>query len=255
MVLRFVKRVRAARLGDLRLGILVAAIAGCNGGSFVPPPAPELTALSDSSSQNALSVAVILSPEISAESSEWETTVRKEAGRAKVVLSIDRPAPNDPPARQAEMIREVARQRTDALLVDPMDDPEVVAAVHDARAKGKVVVLLDSRLPDRDPAAPLSRVTFVPLAEPGRRFADGLLADIRKAGLPADGHALIVTATDAGREARESAEGLGEALKSAGFTRRSRSLPTTTSPRSRHGSLFDLQLPPIPSSRPSLSRA
>ena len=116
------------------------------------------------------------------------------------------------------MIREAARQRIDALLIDPVDDPEVTAAANDARAKGKVVVLLDRNLPDRDSTAPLARVTFVPLVEPGRRLAEALLSDIRKAGLPADGHALIVVAADAGREARESAEGISAALKSAGFT-------------------------------------
>ena len=148
----------------------------------------------------------------------WEQTARTESGRARVIFSVSRPEPNDPPARQAALIREAVGRGAAALLVDPVDDPEVVAALNEVRDKGTPVVLLDPRIHDRDPARPLPRVTFVPIDEPARTLVEAALDDLRKLKLPADGHALIVVKIGAGPRATETAEGLTRALTSAGFT-------------------------------------
>lgn len=202
------------------LAALVTALGGCDGGSILPPPAPELNAVSGTGGQApaALSLALISAPRPTDEGSVWEQTARVESGLSRVIFSLIRPEPGDPPAAQAALIREAAARGTSALVVDAVDDPGVVAALTDARDKGTSVVLIGRPVTDRDPARPLPRVTFAPLDEPAREFLDALAADLRKAGLPADGHALIVLKSGAGPQATETAEFLTPALKSAGFT-------------------------------------
>ncbi len=202
------------------LAALVAAIGGCDGGSILPPPAPELNAVSDSGGQApaALTLAMISAPKPTDEGTEWEYSARVEAGQARVIFSVTRPEPDDPPSKQAGLIREATARGTSALVIDPEDDPAVVAALTEARDKGTSVVLIGRSVTDRDPARPLPRVTFAPPDEPVRKFMDALAADLRASGLPADGHALIVLKAGAGPQATDVAGYLTSSLKSAGFT-------------------------------------
>jgi ABC-type sugar transport system substrate-binding protein len=211
-------RVPAAAAWVVVPGLLLAALGGCDGGSFVPPPAPELNALPGlNPNPTALSVAMIFPPAPAPDHEVWEQAARLEAARAKVIFVVTRPSPGDPPARQAELIRDAAASKTSALLVDPADDPKVVEALNDARAGGTTVVLIGRRVPDRDPAKPLARATFVPIEEPARRLVGAMVKDVKADGLPADGLALIVTRAGAGAGDRETADALAAELKAAGF--------------------------------------
>src|SRR5690348_16390906 len=90
--------------------VVLTALCGCGGGSFVPPPPPELSAVSDpdASAKAASSLTLILRPGSTEESADWEQAVRREAGQAKVIVTVSRPGPKDPPAIQAALIHEAA---------------------------------------------------------------------------------------------------------------------------------------------------
>ncbi len=201
------------------LGLGLLALGGCGGDSFAPPPSPELQALPVERPAEAkvLSVDLILMAKPTPTTEIWEDAARREAGLTKTFLHVRRPEADAPPAAQAALIRNAVGREVSALLVDPVDAPEVTEALNDAVARGTVVVLLDHAVPARDPSKPMARVSFTPIAEPARRLVEALADDIQRDGLPVDGHILIGLRHDADRQGREIADGLVAALKAAHF--------------------------------------
>jgi ABC-type sugar transport system substrate-binding protein len=196
--------------------IVLSTVGGCDANSFVPPVPPP-SGLSDRSTPGPVrSFALILLPEPTDEEGAWEQAMRLEAGLAKVVLSVIRPQAGASPARQAEQIRNAASRGFSTLLVEPMDGPEVVAAVNEVRDKGTPVVLLGRQLSSGDTAKSLTAVVFSPAQGHAQKLAETMVREARDVGLPADGHGLIVRKARVGRGYDGLAEIFESCLKSAG---------------------------------------
>jgi ABC-type sugar transport system substrate-binding protein len=185
------------------LALVLSTVAGCGSDAFAPPPPPELNAVPTLTTSTAVapSVEMIVCGPGSPERLLWETAARQEAGRLKVILRITRLQAGDPPAAEAELVRRAAGRKASVLMVEPLDDPVVAAALNDARAGGTPVLTLGRKVPSRDPARPLASVTFTPYEETARKVVDTFIRDARARGL-AGGHALIPvnTRSDPGRD-------------------------------------------------------
>ena len=158
------------------LALVLSAIAGCGSDAFAPPPPPELNAVPTLTAPTAvaLSVEMIVCGPGSPERLLWETAARQEAGRLKVILRITRLQAGDPPSAEAEQVRSAVGRKASVLMVEPLDDPVVAAALNDARAGGTPVVTLIRKVPSRDPGRPLASVTFTPYEETARKFLAAL---------------------------------------------------------------------------------
>ncbi|MGE3820342.1 MAG: substrate-binding domain-containing protein [Isosphaeraceae bacterium] len=163
----------------------------------------------------------IIAPRRTPDRQNWINTVRQEAGRAKAIVLVDRPEPTDPPARQVEMIRKAITRDVDALLVEPMDDPEVLQALGEVHAKGIPLVVIGPKRPIESPQegkpAPLVFVDFAPFEPSVQELVGAIQRDARGSGIPGTSHVLIAVNTEYGPENDDEIAALTSALRAAGF--------------------------------------
>jgi ABC-type sugar transport system substrate-binding protein len=194
--------------------LALALFAGCDSGSFVPPRRADLKALPDPTKTERLGrIAMVLAPGDTVDQLTFGLFGRREANRARMSFALTRPKPDDPPSRQAELIREAAASGALAVIVEPSDSPDVAAALEDVRSKGTPVVLIDRPILSRDPSAPFTIVALSPIQPPFQQLAEALRADARSLGLPDTGTALVLVDAGAGPEADR--QGRAPALISA----------------------------------------
>jgi ABC-type sugar transport system substrate-binding protein len=191
---------------------LLALLAGCDGGGAGPPPV-DAGALSAGVPE----VVLLLPAERSPELKLWDLTLQAEAGRnRRVVVTVARPESEDaPPARQAELAREVAARAASGVIAVPGDPAALAPALQSLREGGVTVVVMGDEVPVA--GAPLPRVGTTPLD----RVADELVARTREVaraqGVNPDGPAVLVTTQEAGdRRVGARVEALTRALGRAG---------------------------------------
>jgi ABC-type sugar transport system substrate-binding protein len=203
------------RLAALVLPALV--LAGCDGGSFVPPPPPELSSIPTTAGAvpPAKTIDMILVGAESPDRATWITAGRQEAGRVKAIFNVNRPMPGDPPAAQADLIRESVKRGASALIVEAADAPEVNEALNDVRAQGTPVLLIGRPVPSKDPSRPFPRVVRAPYDKVADGLVGAVMSDARSLGLK-EPHALVTLNTGCGPEAKTEAELIEAALKKAG---------------------------------------
>lgn len=209
------------------LGTVLAtlSLAGC-GESFLSPPPPELTALPETTRITpAKTIEFIIAGQRTPDRENWIPTAMQESGRVKAIVLVDRPEPNDPPAKQAELIRKAISRGVDAMVIEPMDDPEVVKALGEVHAKGIPLVLIGRKIAmepsgesgqDTKPA-PVGTIHFAPFEPAARTLARSIVKDARASGIPGDAHALIVVNKAFGDAANEQIALLTQAVQEAGF--------------------------------------
>ena len=167
----------------------LAATSGCDGaksvrsGSGVPPAPPP---------SEAASVALILPSRGLAEQDVWEAEARRDEARVHALIEVRKPAPGDPPGRQAELIREAAASGVSALIVVAEDAKLVAPAIAEARDRGLPVVLLDRDvpLPGDGPKPPL--VGFEDVNLSAKALVAAAMSDAQAAGFPPGGPALLI---------------------------------------------------------------
>ncbi len=229
----------------LVLGIAaLAVLPGCDSNSFVPPRPPELSgsptaasrtpgaALSPAAATPAAAggakspaaatartrlVELILARPASLDRSYVEQFLRRETGVKKCAFRVVSPQDDEPmsPGQLASEIRAAANRKTGALILEPVDAPEVREALREAESRGLGVVLLDSPLPATAPGKPYPFVTFQGFAEAGKQLVATVAEDARVLHLPADGTTLVVENRDKDFYGRERLESITNALKAA----------------------------------------
>jgi ABC-type sugar transport system substrate-binding protein len=206
------RRAAAAAL----VGVL-GALAGCDSGSFAPPPPPELASLSDPrATPAAVAVELILAPGEDPDRDLWVQAARIEAGKTKAILTVSRPDPGATSSWQADRIRSAPGRGGAVLLVESVDNPDVAAALNEARDEGVKVVLVGHDVAARDPSKPFQRVTFGTLDVPARKLVEAVRKEARSTGLPENGHALIALPEKAGSLSRAFAAQFESKLKALG---------------------------------------
>jgi ABC-type sugar transport system substrate-binding protein len=144
--------------------LAVLAVTGCDSGSFVPAPPPELSADSssrdaprvppalgkglESTAGSAPSVVLFLDRRDSDEEAIVTGAATFQAGIDRVKLKFANLSEQDLPARQTELVREAIERNALALVIEPADtaDRRLLDAVREARAKGIPVVMLNKLL-------------------------------------------------------------------------------------------------------------
>ncbi|MGA9924021.1 MAG: sugar ABC transporter substrate-binding protein [Isosphaeraceae bacterium] len=232
-------------LGIAALGVLP----GCDSTSFVPSRPPELspspTAAAKTSGAapspwvppatttpaaaagtktpatptvvRARLVELILARPASLDRSYLEQFLRRETGIKKCAFRVY-PRDNQPvsPVQLAGEIRTAANRSTGALILEPVDVPEVREALREAESRGLGVVLLDSPLPATSPGKPYPFVTFKGFAEAAKQLVETVADDARVLRLPADGTTLVIENRDQDSYSRDRLESITSALKAAG---------------------------------------
>ena len=235
----------------LFLGIAaLAALPGCDSNAFVPARPPELITSPPSvaaTSGKTSSVAVPTTPVPGADGlakttatpatrarlvqliqarpanldeAYLEQTLRRETGAKKCAFRVANMIDEKPlsPEQVASEIRTAASRSTGALILEPVDVPEVREALHEAEAKGLKIVLLDSPLPSSSPAKPYPVVTYKGFAEAAKKLVESIASDVKTMQLPADGTILVVENRDKDFYSRDRLESITGALKAAGRT-------------------------------------
>ncbi len=214
LLLRGVKSIRVTPAWAIAtlLGSLFGSVPGCGTDAFVPPPDPELSAITDSYAvKPSPTITMILPPGRSDDRDTYTLAARQQAGKAKVGLRFEQ-VPTDATAKdQAGLIRSAASRGASVLLVEAADHPDVVEALNEVRDRGTAVILLMNDVPSRDKAKPFKRLAFVPFDQPAVVLVKAVLDDAKSTGLAADGHALIVGDQKRG----ETADALTSAIKAS----------------------------------------
>ena len=234
----------------LVLGIAaLAVLPGCDSTSFVPSRPPELIGSSTAAARTsgaapspsvppattspaaaagvkplatpavrARLVELILARPASLDRSYLELFLRREAGIKKCAFRAFSPQDNEPmsPGQLAGKIRTAAKRSTGALILEPVNAPEVREALREAESRGLGVVLLDSPLPATSSGKPNPVVTFKGFAEAAKQLVETVADDARVLRLPADGTTLVIENRDKDFYSRGRLESITSALKAAG---------------------------------------
>jgi ABC-type sugar transport system substrate-binding protein len=196
---------------------LIIVVCGCD----QPPSGPVTTvafdqAIGPSGAAKATQIVFILPAERTDELAVWEQVGRMEAGLARAIFEARRPQPGDPPARQAELVREAAQRGASALIV-VAENPEAIApALAEVRDQGVPIVLLDR--PVAVPGQPLTLVTRPPVDAPARALVAAAVEAAKAEGFPPDGPALILSSSRSDENVQARVSAFKSALADAGVT-------------------------------------
>jgi ABC-type sugar transport system substrate-binding protein len=233
----------------------IAASGGCESGSFMPPPPPELQSPGAEAAPantavpalDGLEIApvggkpieLILGRHGAVESEAYATAARVQAGLDKVKLKIDILGEADPPARQADFVRDALARNPLALIVEPADpeDARLTEALHDAQAKRVPIVLLNRPLSSgrsslsgpsergaeaaKGTAAipggpkPVVLVTSASFIPPANQLIGSAIRNAKNARLDPKGGAVIVINSDGDSSIEDRARAIRSALRSS----------------------------------------
>jgi ABC-type sugar transport system substrate-binding protein len=215
-------------------GLVLSAllfVAGCGPDAFAPPPSPELSQIpSSATAPPALSVELILADPGGMWRSALQEGVRGEAAKAKVLFNASVAGAPGKPSRQSELVRDAAGRGISAMLVEPGDDPDLAAALAEARGKGAAVVLLwkplTGTVAGEGSAQRPPVVRFGPFENVARLLAGAVVEDVKASKLPADGRFLIAEGVPGAPDARELTAAVTKALGAAGV-KEVKTLPIT----------------------------
>jgi ABC-type sugar transport system substrate-binding protein len=232
-------------------GMACALVApGCDSTSFVPPPPPELSdpAQSDGAPDSVSAELPPLSPADSGSASNagrvgggrrvaggpkiielvlakppnrervyLTQSLRRDAGKAKMLLRVTNPERGQPPSpeRMAAAIRAAIERGSMALIVEPMDDPTVLELLYKAQAHGTPVLLLDRPIPPRAGKS-IPCIRYEPFEKLGRQIVQAVLETARLTRRPGDGRILVVQNRSTDPYSAERLASLTDALKAAG---------------------------------------
>lgn len=198
-----------ALLGVLATAAMLAAINGCDDASSHGPPRAEVEP------DEATTIGVVLPAGGFAEIEVWDAVARRQEGRTRAVASIYRLEKDDPPAKQADLIRKAREDGCSALVLLALDGDSVAPAVAEVRKAGTPVVLLETPVPPLG-QPPIPLVTYEDEAAPAKQLVKAAIEDAREAKFPDDGPALILAEKRTEPHTRARIRLLRETLKAAG---------------------------------------
>jgi ABC-type sugar transport system substrate-binding protein len=147
-----------------------------------------------------------------------EQFLRQQSGIKKCAFRVVSPKDSEPlsPEQLASEIRTAVNRSTGALILEPVDVPEVREALREAESRGLGVILLDSPLPATSPGKFYPFVTFNGFAEAAKQLVETVVDDARVMRLPTDGTTLVIENRDKDFYSRDRLESITAALKAAG---------------------------------------
>jgi ABC-type sugar transport system substrate-binding protein len=203
--------------------LVAATLAGCVflAGCMGSDP-PELEDLDGAASRGQLDgvaeVVMIFPPVRTPEHAIWGAVASAKIGEAKLVYSVEHPEPDDPPQRQAELVRAAVDRGAAALIVVP-GDPEVLApALAEARARGVKLLTLGAVVPVPD-GPPVPAVVQTPPEVSAAELVEVALAAAGAEEPPLEGPAVLLV-PESGEDPRVPLRiaGLKDSLQKAGIT-------------------------------------
>ena len=200
-------------VAGLAISLGASVVPGC---SFTPEPPPELNSINDPQKVPTVTVELILAGDEIDDRVSWEQAARLEASNAKVIFSVARKTNAEPASKVADLIREAVKRGIRALVVEPVDGPEFVEAVNDARDQGVGVVVLDKTIPGRDASKTYPTVHYTPFEEPAGQLVESAKKRAEADGLAADGTALVLVNPKYGPDTEVRVAALIKALEKAG---------------------------------------
>jgi ABC-type sugar transport system substrate-binding protein len=193
------------------------AVPGCDPAGSMPGASPDGgpdPAREVQEPLRAIKLVLVLDSSRSPDQIIWEQVALKDAGRAAAMLEVVAPKPDDPAARQAELVREAVLHRASALLVVAQDPPSLAPALSEARDKGVPVILLERPVPST--GKPFLMVTRPPYLKLARELIDAAVAEAKAVGLPTDGPALLLVDNRNDDQTNARVEALKTALAERG---------------------------------------
>jgi ABC-type sugar transport system substrate-binding protein len=168
----------------------------------------------------AKSVELILSRPQTGDRKLMEHLLRRELGNARIAFRITKPEGSDALSanRLVEQIQAAVARRVALIVLEPLDTPEVRAALHAAEAQGIATLLLDQPLPSRKPEKMLPTLSLTGFAERGKELVVAALEDAAQFGLASDGTAVLVQNRLADGYSKQRQESIVNALKNSGRT-------------------------------------
>ncbi len=172
--------------GPASLLAVVVLVAGCEpdvsvpagpSGTGVVPTAPAKQAVP--------TVGLVVPEEGNLAAAAFERTVRNEAASAEALVDGEKSRPG----KQAEAIRELARQGITSLIVVPAPGEEISSALSEVRADGIPVIFLNRPGPE---GIKSPRVMYTPYEQTARELVEGAVASARQAGFPPEAPAAIL---------------------------------------------------------------
>ncbi|MDR3636039.1 MAG: substrate-binding domain-containing protein [Isosphaeraceae bacterium] len=194
---------------------LTCWVAGCDSLTMAPPAAPELSSITRPSETPPRTLELVLGGE-TIDRLFWAAKGPPMAERRKVVCYEAHLGAGDPPAKQAELIRNALERHVSALIVEPVDAPEVVDALRSAQAQSVPIVLLDHPVPGLGNAGPVTLVALPDFGPSARSIVASAQASAKTRKLPADGRALLLVNSRTDRRSADRVAALRSALKEAG---------------------------------------
>jgi ABC-type sugar transport system substrate-binding protein len=222
-------------IGVAVLAVLTCLLGGCDSGSFVPPPPPELQAgerpalrsftpppsadLLSPSLGGARSVELVLARHDADDADAHRAAARTQAGLERIKLRITMLGEQDVSAQQAELVREALARKPLALIIEPADpgDKRLAQAVSEAEAAGVPVIFLFRSVAAFDgqppaPAAKATRIASSAASEPNAPAAE------KSAG---SAPVSVLAAPDFGPSAKQMVASAMRNVKNAGLDPRS----------------------------------
>jgi ABC-type sugar transport system substrate-binding protein len=207
---------RDARRITVVLGCLAFVVPGCNSGSFLPPPPPELDAALAPREQRPVTIVSVI---FAGPDKEYRRLIAHQAmqemGRAKASIRCEYLQPGDPAEVQAQAIRDAINRNSAAIVVEPVDSPKVVQALSAARDKRVKVVLLDGTVTTPSDGKPFPRVTFGSFKKAGRDIVQGARKEAARLKLDPKSPALLLIRAERDAHSSDRVESLKNALKDA----------------------------------------
>jgi ABC-type sugar transport system substrate-binding protein len=145
----------------------------------------------------------------------WIDDARMQEAPTRSVAKFYRMEQDDPPERQAELVRQAAADGCSALIVLPADPAALVATVSEVRKQVPVVVL-DQAIPNGDGDGPNILVSFEDEVASAKKLVAAAIADAKEAGYPPDGPAIVLAQDFPDGRAKLRQKAIEDALKEKG---------------------------------------
>ncbi|MFO0892496.1 MAG: hypothetical protein U0790_25555 [Isosphaeraceae bacterium] len=223
--------------------LLAASLPACDSSSFTPERPPELAGPADASARRAPAPAaptaasstaatapaapggpararlieLLLSEPPKAERQYLAQFLRRDTGLNRCAFRMTVPENLRPftAAELAEAIRAATNRSTGALLVEPIDAPEVRQALLDAQSRGLPVVLLDRTLEGASPGKSFPYVVLKGFEEGARKLVTSLVDDAKAMGHAPDSPAVYFASRNRDVYQKQKQEAMTAALKEA----------------------------------------
>jgi hypothetical protein len=145
------------------------------------------------------------------------SALRRDAGRAKMLIRISQPAPGESssPERLAKAISLATVRGSAALIIEPIDDPAVLDQIDEAQSKGLAILLLDRPLrPRGGKSIPVLR--YESFEKLGRQIVQTALDAATRADRLGHGRIVVLQNRTSDPYSAERLASLTDALKAAG---------------------------------------